>query len=441
MEIEFVGQSLRDPDNTYANTSRLLNCYREPVGDGRYVLKSVLGMRQVTTVGGVFCRAMATIDGVLYIAQGGRLFSVSNAGVVTDLGGIVDSAKTSISGNNGSVTVAAGGNYYLWDGTTLSTPAAGAFSDFGSVTFFGQSTILTEKDGRRIQWSDPATPGTLGGLNFVTAESRDDDILRALPVAGALWAFKDTSIERFAFNGAGDLQAIGGSAFEPGLKAYRLITSVPNGVAFVGSDNKVRLAPNVGVISTTPVETSIKTQSPVAVTYHQDEGHEFVSVIFSDRPTWVYDIATAEWHERAEGQDDPWNVRAIAQAYGCFYACKDNGELSCLERINQDNNSPLIRSATGRTFEAEGEYFTVSRLQAVANVGRNSGTPQIGLKVSRDRGQTFTDRKDRSLGALGKYRTRLIWRALGRQREFTPQLVWSDAVDVNVSATLFVDVA
>lgn len=446
MRYEFFGQSASDTDNKWANTSRLINCYREQTG-GEVVIKSVLGATQVGAIPGVFCRAAATIDDMLYIAQGGSLYSVDESGTVTNLGSIADSSQTTISGNNGNVTVCAGSNYYVWNGTTLLQPLAGAFSDFGSVTFFGDLTVLTELDGERVQWSDPADPTTLDGLSFASARARDDKILRALPVTGALWVFGTDSIEPWGQNTAGDLQPIRGGTIETGLKAFNLIASIPNGCAFVGNDNKFRLVLGGGMqpVSTIAVETSISSETPSRVEYYQDEGHEMVALIFADRPAWVFDISAGEWHERAENNDDPWRVRGIARAFGKYYVCQDDGSLSVLERSNQDKDGPLIRTAIGRTIENDGNYFTVSKLEGRANVGRNelnSGdAPLLSLCISRDRGQTFTDPKPRSMGEIGQYDTRITWNALGRGRNFTPKLVWSDPVDANVAATFYMSLS
>jgi hypothetical protein len=82
MKVEFVGHSSRDSDNLAANTSRLINCYRE-VSGGRsaYVLKSCLGLTLFCDLPGVFVRALEVIDGVLYAVAGGKLYSIA-AGVL-----------------------------------------------------------------------------------------------------------------------------------------------------------------------------------------------------------------------------------------------------------------------------------------------------------------------------------------------------------------------
>jgi hypothetical protein len=97
-----------------------------------------------------------------------------------------------VSGNNGDVLIVAGGKYYRWDGTTLDQPTVGAFSDFGSVDFVGGYTMLTELGGRLFQWSALANSDSLPGLNFASAEARDDAIIRGVAINRNYWIFKSS---------------------------------------------------------------------------------------------------------------------------------------------------------------------------------------------------------------------------------------------------------
>lgn len=437
MKIEFVGQSARDSDSTWSNSSRLLNFYREPVGDSKIILKSVLGTEAFATVTGATCRAAEAVAGNLYVAQGSRLWRVTPAGVVTDLGPIAD-GPTTISSNNGQVTVTAGGNYYLWDGSTLSEPTAGAFSEFGSVTFLGQLTVLTELNGRRVQWSDVADPDTLDGLNFATTETRDDNNLRALPIAGGIWFFKEQSIERWYQDGS-DLAAVPGGTIDTGLAGVDLITSLPDGAFFVGRDGKVYLVRGgqMQPVSTVPVETSVAYEDPLRCFYYQDEGHEICVIQFADRPSWCFDISTREWHERTEGNNlDQWTAQTCVQFNGGFYAFAPQG-IYRLTRNNVDATGPLIRRAVGRTFGGEGR-FKINLLKFNATVGRSEVPVLMELRMSRDEGNTWGLPIIRDLGALGGYGREITYRQLGQYRQATAEVTISNAREVTLDSVAFV---
>lgn len=468
-KLEFVGQSTQDQDDPTARTSRLVNCYREPSG-GRsaYLLKPVLGMRDFASTGAVFVRATHVMAGILYALAGGKLFRVNSDGTSDELATVVDSDESSMDSNNGVLTIVAGGRYWTWNGVTLNEPAAGAFSDIGSVGFIAQRTILTERSGRRFAWSEVADPDTIDGLSFATTESRDDNNLRVMPFGGTLWFFKERSIEPWYPTGADDVFApVSGGALDIGLKGYGLIARTPRALAFVGSDNKVHLlSGGVQPISTVAVESAIKLSEPTHCFYYQDKGHEFVVVRFADRPAFAHDLSTGEWHERAEGLDlGPWTATGCESAYGKFIVSNVLGEFAELVPAALDGSIPLICEAQSRTLRMENDRFRISEFEIFGRVGVNDlNAPEIlqidGLEVldagdggaliigegdgrteakielflSRDSGMTWGAPKPRGLGIRGEYNTRMNWRALGQFRAATARLRWSDTAGISIDA-------
>ena len=454
--VEFVGQSRKDGNRSSADPSRLLNLYREPVAgqQSSHILKSVLGTVAFADTGEVFTRAAREIEGGMFVISGGYLFSVDSAGSETQLGAVVDDTATTLSGNNGNVCVTANGRYWVWDidGATLSEPdlaSDAAFSDVGSAFFLGQRTFLTERDGRRVQWSSLADPTTFDALDFATTESRGDKNLRGLPINDRAWLFKEESIEVWALTGATDvvtpLQTL-----DIGLRGFNLLASYPNGAFFVGSDGVVYLAGGAGLqpISTTAVETSIENDSPARCFYHEDEGHKFCVIRFPHRPAWVYDISTGEWHERAYGAElGAWPVVETVKAYGNWYAASDLGNIDRLARVNADVSEPLLRRAVSRTLLNGGEYFTVPELELYADQGAGSivdDGAQIDvrcwIRISRDRGNTWGLQKTRSLGKQGEYAKRTRWTSLGRARAMNFEFNMADPVDMPIQASAKVKV-
>jgi hypothetical protein len=440
MKVEFFRQSARDADNIAGNPSRLLNLYPEPLvpgGRSQYVLKSVLGLNQISELPGLFVRAMGEVDGKFYTVGAGRLYEINaTAGSFTDRGAIDGDPDTTISGNNGVVTVVAGGKYYTWDGATLTEPAAGAFSDFGAVDYFGNYTILTELGGRRWQWSDIADATDLPGLNFSTADGRDDNLIRPFRINGVLYLFKETSHEVWYLTGAAGANAFerqAGGVIDVGLKAFGLICRFPGGAFCVGSDNKAYImSGQLQPVSTPAVETAIQTGEPLNCIAYEDEGHTFCNIVFRDRPAWVYDVSAGEWHERAEGLDNAkWTVTASVKHDGAWYAGKDNGTVSRFERINRDGSVPLIREATSRALIGDGERFTIHELEIYPRTGFDNAS--VTLALSRDGGLTWGAEKVKTWG-IGEYAGRMNWRALGQFRQATARIRMSGTTDVPLLA-------
>lgn len=472
--LEFVGQSKAGQTARPATTSRLINLFREPVEEGgltRYLLRPVQGRIESYDLGSVFIRQMAWVDSTIYIAAGGSLYSATtDASAITTIGAIKDSTETTISGSSGYVTVCAGGKYYVSNGGSLSEPTPGAFSDFGSVETLENFTLLTERNGRRIQWSNPADPETLGGLDFATTESGPDNNIRGMALNGNYWVFKDRSIEIWYPTGISDaaFARVGGGVIETGLKAFNLVAKARDSLFFVGSDGIVYIAAGQGLqpISNRAVERDLREKTPTHTFYTEREGHKFCTIRFSDRPAWVYDIATGEWHERSEGVNHGAfdAVASVESNLDQWLVASEIGKIYRLDNVQTDKGQTLHRRAISHTLRVDSKRFRVSEAEIYGAYGYSpvqpqtdyfmasaggyfplgdgffslgsSGEPEpkLMLSVSRDGGATWGAERMRGLGAQGEYEQRVLLRALGQFRLFTLRVDMTHAHEIPLYA-------
>ena len=469
--VDFVGQSVRDAASPQANTGRLINLYREPVAAGGrtgYQLRSVPGVAAFVDLGRPLLRAIETVNGVAYVACGGRLFSVTASGVVTTLGTIIDSAETTICGNNGKVCVAAGGTYYLWDGISLTMPSMGNLTYATSVSFLGGYTILTGRSAasdRLIQWSALATPATMPGTSFASAETTDEPVLRAITVNETLVVLKATGHEAWRVTGlagATALELVVGSHSEIGLQSFGAVTMFPNGAALVSSDGRVSVwQGGLGVISSPAVNTAIERFGPSRMFYYEARGHGFICLTFETGPAWCYDTATLEWHERAEGTDvSPWSARDTVKMGGHWLVGYDNGKIGVFSPIPQEFGGYLGRRAFSSLMQSA-DRFKVAKAELFAHVGHepypsvnlgwsNDGSylsllaltlnispgvetaaPKMGIQVTGN-GITFGAERLRDFGDVGEYWQRIVLRNLGQFRNFGVQISMSGPVDIPI---------
>jgi hypothetical protein len=466
--IKFAGQSGRDGDNEFAASSRLVNCYREPI-EGRAVIKSVLGSEAFVDLGAVFLRAMRGVGGSIYAACGGTLYRITTAGGIEIMGAVND-GDTTISSNNGVVCIAAGGEFYTLDGATLTAPTGAAFDAVGSVAFVGQFTILTEQGGRRVAWSTPGDPTAFDGLDFASAEGRDDDILRAVGLNGMLVIFKETSRETWYQTGDADstlaFQRTAGGVIDTGLLAYDLLAELDQAAFFVGDDGVVYLTDGASqqAISNRAVETSIKNDSPQRCVYYEDEGHKIACITFSGRPAWCYDMATGEWHERESYGLGEWPVVATVKVGSQWYSGTNLGEIRKMSRVNADASDPLVRKIVSNTLYMDGKRFRLAEFEVFGRIGKYQNELRLtallsdlglflvdragdalqagevvaetypitcALRLSDDGGITWGNVRHKSLGEIGDYDTRVNWRTLGQFRQVTAELSWSAAGEIS----------
>lgn len=442
------GPSSQDADNRGASTSRLINCFRQPVmGKSRTnsVLQSVLGTTAYATIGTVFFGGAYAFGGDIYAAYDGSLFRVGTGGAVTNVG-TVASGDASISSNNAYLTIAAGGAYFTYL-TTVQNRASGALNAVGSVDYLDQYTLLTEKNGRRWAWSALADPTDIPVLNFATAEATDDNLLRVMGLNGRVILFKESSREVWSSTGAAGADAFTRiSAKNIGLKSFNLLTKTDEAMFFIGSDNIARITLD-GIdsqkLSYPPVDSAIANQTPTHCFYYEDEGQKFCVIRFSDGTAWVFDLATGEWHERGEGADhDPWSVLGTVKLQNDWYGLTEAGAVWRFVRNNEDVTGPLRRTAVSETFYFE-EGASVDEMEiyfrtGFSDLGRDART---WVRVSRDGGHTWSLGKWRSLGQQGQYRQKATWRNLGLADQFTVEVNVSDEAEIPIWSDFLLEAA
>lgn len=449
----FVGQSERNDSYRAGHTARLVNWYRERLGEGAkstHVLKGVPRANDFLAFGDLFVRDIRSVDGVLYALVGGTLYRISESGMLASLANTASAEGSMIFGaEDGKVCVVADGRYFVWDGATLDEPTTGAFSGFGSGAFLGDYVLLSERNGRRFQWSDLADAKTLPGVNFATAESTDSNLLRIVPIQGRVLLMKEDAIEQWAATGqAGALafSPLPGGVFEVGLKAAGLVTRFTGGVFFVGNNGIVYISngSQVQPISTPAVNAALSRSTPTHCFSYDYEGHIFCAIRFSDREAWIYDIATGEWHERASGQNDPWQITTAAQGYGAWFGGDVSGNLYRFSNTGTDGGVDFVRTAVSNEVYNEGRLFRVPMVEFNLRTGQGAigeTEPKIMVSFSDDGGLTYGHERTRDLGGEGEFDQLVRVRSVGSQRRLCCKVVLSDPRDLTMDAAVNVVIA
>jgi hypothetical protein len=183
-------------------------------------------------------------------------------------------------------------------------------------------------------------------------------------------------------------------------------------------------------ISTHAVEWHIQQygdlSDAIGYTYQQD-GHSFYVLIFPGADTtWVYDVATQAWHERAGfANGDFTRHRSNCQA---FFGTKvmvgdyQNGNVYSFDLDDYSDNGSIqkwLRSwralPTGQNNLKRTAHHSL-QLDCESGVGLNLGQgsdPQVMLRWSDDGGHTWSNEHWVSIGRIGEYYRRAIWRRLG----------------------------
>ena len=375
----------------------------------------------------------------------------------------------------------------------------GAFSGGNTVDTVDNYFVYNRPNTQQWGASDPLSPISQP-LSFASKDGSPDNLVSLIVDHREVYLLGEASSEVWIDVGAVPFpfQRIPGTSTQHGIVAQFSMSRLGNSFAYVSRNNRgqgmiVQMNGYMPTrISTHAVENTLTNQyidDAVAWTY-QLEGHECYVVSFPTlNLTWVYDATTTMWHKwlyvtngnvygRHRG-----NCSAVFQG---LVLCGDyaNGKIYELDRENYtDDGQPIrrLRRAPHLVADLQRQFFDELQLQFQPGVGTtglsvtlpttyildpyiigatdtltigpidvfilgsgskiNTGDtttyPQAMLRWSNDGGSTWSREYWVTIGQIGKYKNRAIWRRLGMARDRVYEVVITDPVKaVIVSANL-----
>ena len=437
----------------------------------------------------------AVSSGTLYLGQTIQGTGISANTMITALGtgsGGTGTYTVSNSQNISSETM------YALNFTQIPT-TDGAFSGGNTVDTVDNYFVYNRPNTQQWGSSDALSPISQG-LSFSSKDGSPDNLMSLIVDHREVYLLGETSSEVWIDVGAFPFpyQRIPGTSTQHGIAAQFSMARLGNSFAYVSRNSRgqgmiVQMNGYLPTrISTHAVESTLANQyidDAVAWTY-QLEGHECYVVSFPTlNLTWVYDSTTTMWHKwlyvtngnvygRHRG-----NCSAVFQG---LVLCGDyaNGKIYELDRTNYtDDGQPIrrLRRAPHLVADLQRQFFDELQLQFQPGVGTTGfsvvmpttyisdpyyigGTatltigptdvfiigngskinpidtttyPQAMLRWSNDGGSTWSREYWVTIGQLGKYKNRAIWRRLGMARDRVYEVVITDPVKaVIVSANL-----
>jgi hypothetical protein len=450
-----------------AADARMVNLFAEVLSEGKEAafLQRAPGLRKLNTIGNGPIRglwAFSPQDGVGFVVSGTQLYKIDNAYTATLIGTVAGTGPVSIADNGTQLFIAANGPSYIYNNTT------NAFGQITDPDFPGAVTVayldgyfvFNEPNSQKM-WVTQLLDGTsIDPLDFASTEGSPDGLVAVLSNFREIWAFGTNSIEVWYDSGASDfpLQRIQGAFNELGCAAPYSIAKVDNGLFWLGRDRRgqgiVYQANGYSGqrISTHAVEWQIQQYADltdaIAYTYQQD-GHSFYVLIFpTANTTWVYDLATQAWHERAGFTDGAFTRhRSNCQmAFNNEVVVGDfqNGNIYAFDLDDYSDNGQIqkwLRSwralGPGKNDLKRTAQHSL-QLDIESGVGLNLGQgsdPQVMLRWSDDGGHTWSNEHWSPVGKIGEYYKRVFWRRLGmtlKLRDRVYEVSMTDPVKVAI---------
>ncbi len=446
-QLVLARQSVGTDEDGQFSAERLVNMYvrawPQPA-TSPMLIKQSHGLTEFSDTGTrTPIRAMLKGVSTLYAVSGARLWSISSAGVATELGTVDDAVNSTLFENdNGEIGVATAGNYYQWNGATLSSVSMNALTGVQQVAYLDGYGILADTATDRFQLTDLNDADALTGTYFSSADALPDGLVAVAAYQSFVWLFGEFSTEVWRNVGSSDFpfQRMSGAVIERGCFAPKSVATDEEGVYFAGSDKVVYQIQGTQAvrISTSAVERVLESYTSganiVGLTWTEG-GHKFYGLWFEDRPAWVYDVSMRVWHERSSGLTGSaaWLGVSSERAFGRQLIGGTDGKIyqtgadvyteagAGVVRLIQ--TPPLVRGVARTILSG----VALNCRCGAIDLGRE---PQVALQVSRD-GKGWGAEKWRGMGDLGDYDRLLTWRGLGQSRrhqlrfKITDEVPWS----------------
>ncbi|MBK9497023.1 MAG: hypothetical protein IPO08_21430 [Xanthomonadales bacterium] len=436
--FQFIGPAASGRSDNYS-AQRLVNYYID-VGAGKAAgqLIGCPGRALEFTLTGTGCRGFYKVsDTVCIMVCGGFVYSVSDTYAATQIGTVADDyAMVSIACNGDDVLVASGGVLYSMSlSGSVSTVIA---SDVGSVDSLDDYFVATKTTSNTYIWSDYQT-ATFDPLSF-KADNSANDLLMGVKVARrTMYVLGTKSVRAWYDSGTSadiPFSRIDGSVFEVGCIAKHSIAEMDS-VFFLGGDDKgagavwMIAGGSPMRISTPAIEYAIAQwpdKSDAEAFTYTDEGHAFyVLSSTSGDETWVFDVATKEWHQRAylnsTGQLCRIKPRCHVHFAGKHLVGDYDSGAVCEYSLDvyADNGDPLPAIRACETIQAGLSVQPTTTLELDMDIGYGLNTgqgvnPQAMLRCSRDGGKTWGNSLWASFGRMGEYSARCRWNRVGGGR-------------------------
>ena len=430
---------------------------REVAGSPKQVwMYGTPGLRwfaMVATQGG---RGWFSQDGRTWTVVGNALYEVNyTTGTVTTRGTIANDGLSVSFATNGQggdqLGIVGGGELKVLDLVTnvLSAAISLPFSNPVTIEFLDGYGLINEADTPIVWYSALEDLETWDALDFFTRSGSSDNIVGLAVTKDRVVTVGTKTTTQFYNSGDTDTPFLPypGTTIQTGSHTARVLDTYNDQVYFLGQSDKgqhrvVRLVETqIQDISTPPINAWLArcpTLDDAEILMYEQAGHPFMAITAPSSPdeikTYVWNIRESLWHARAgfsDGQYTRWRASGSAVDAGgrVFVGDFENGNLYTLDltlyedQTSETGTAILKAERTAPYASAENQWFFLQQVELGVQVGQGLSDdtvqgydPQAMLEISRDGAQSWTPVGFASLGKLGAYLTRVIWRPRCRVR-------------------------
>ena len=443
-----------------------MNWYPEPIDAPGATWPAMLlptpGQQSFLATTDVGTRALFSMNNRTHGVVGGNIRELFSTQTSTVRGAVAQDnypAQIADNGLTGNQRLfSSGGNAYCLDLTTnvVTQVLTGDATMVGMIdTYFLAFNILTS----RFRWSGLNDGLTWNALNF-QSRSIAPDLWQAMVVDGnrQIWLIGEQTGEVWydAGTSPSPFAPIPGAVFGYG-------TPAPFSVKVAG-DRMIwlsRSSDGAGIVvsargyspervSDHAIETAIAGYQRTAIItdaealVYQDQGHVFYVLNFpTANASWALDMTTNVWHQRGTWNPprnafDVWSPRVHAYAFGQHLV--GDRATGTIATMDVTFGSELDGSAIRRLRippplwrESRAKRLAIDRFTLIVEPGLGTATGQGAAPSAMFRAsynaKTWSNERPRSVGAMGRYGTRVFWTRCGSSPDlWVPEISVSDPI-------------
>lgn len=413
---------------------RIVNGYIENLGQDAsmpYGIYCMPGFSDFATLsGGGKVRAQLAIGAKLYVVADRSVYVVDASGSSQTIGGFPTDGPVYMDRNRrepAQVGIVSDGLYKVINTgtdtlTDVNIPGLDPPQSFAVVDGYG--ILPGPGDKWHITAIDDFTSVSL--IDFASAESKPDSIIRAIEFNNEAWFFGEKSTETWR-NTGGTFPFTRTDQFPIGCLAAGSVAIADDKLIWVADDKTVRITAgayggqeisNPGVVRSIEADPS---PADITATTFSFQGHHFYVLNGTDF-SWQYDVKERSWTERNSKDLNRWRIENVTKFNGDLVAGDyANGKLYKIAAgdLSEAGNPldwliqfpPVLAHPHGLTFDA-------LYINLLSGVGLNTTdaanlNPQIMVDWSDDGGKTWSEQRLNEVGRLGETQTTVEEFALG----------------------------
>lgn len=408
------------------------------------------GLRPAIATSGEIRAIYVSSFGVMYTVNGNSVYSFDNNFMATLIGTLTTTVgRVSIADNGVQLMIVDGVDGYIY------TFSSGVFAQVTdpdmpastSVKFLDGYFLLNQVGTGRFFITSLYDGFNIDSLDFATVEGSPDNLLAIEVLQRQAWMFGTQSTQCYFNSGDADfpIVPVNGVFIEVGLAAANSVVKVDQTILWLGSNLDGR-----GVVymangyqpfrvSTTAIELAIQNYADISTATafgYQQEGHTFYVINFGEA-SWVYDLNTKLWHQRAHLTDGIFTrYRANTHAYFSGMHLVGDYETGIIYELDfdyfKDNDMPRkwLRSTPHVASNLNYLYYKNFQVDLEFGAAGNGINPVLMMRTSDDGGHSWSNERTQTMGAIGEFKARANFARCGRSRDRIFEISGTDPVKV-----------